>query len=201
MKIKNLLNYWVSDVTMLKIVGVSLLGLALFASVNANAYTYNNWSTCTTINGQSVCTVSTCEVTTKETKVTRPLDVTAIIAKLTRSEQQALSQYYQAQVGCNSYPMETITNYANETVCSEKTDAYCGDGVVNTHKDWFVEECDWSDNSLYTCSAHCTIIMKEQPIYTYQPIYSIPAQTMPVAIPKAWAPANCTYESYLAWNC
>ena len=168
-----------SDLTFLKIMALFLFLLALVVqSWITEASTYNNWSTCNWINWKSVCTYSTCEVTTQEIKKTVPLDVSAIIAKLTQSEQLALSQYYQAQVGCNTYPMQTITEYVNNTVCNSVTDSYCGDYIIDDG-----EQCD---DGNARCQ-QCKIVKPEaDPIPTYAPVYNYS-----IVVPT-WASDDCS---------
>jgi len=159
-----------------------LLAIIVQTWVASADYSYSNWSTCTVINWQSVCTFSICEVTTTEVKKVVPLDVSAIIAKLSETEQLALAQYYQAQVGCNSYPMTTTTDYVNDTKCTETTDSFCWDNILDSN-----EECDWQ----YYCNSQCEIVRQETFVEPVQPTYNYD-----IIAPTGWTNDESLKELY-----
>ena len=185
------MNYYVSDLTMLKIVSAWLLiATALASSVS---HWYYDWHTSiVSITGQQVVQTASCN--TPAPTVQR-LDMSSIIAKastvLTAHELSLLAQHHQALVSCNSFP--TTTTY-HEPKCTYSLASYCWDGVVDSG-----EECDGNDNSLFICSASCTMIMKEQPrTYVPQKTYA-PVYNYDVIAPSGWSDNKSVLDMYSNW--
>lgn len=81
----------------------ALLVLVLLRSPSHAYSTTTTW----THNGQAVQTIETCQETTYTEYITARVDVSHILAKLTRQEAEYLRQFFNAEASCGEYPTHT----------------------------------------------------------------------------------------------